>query len=205
MNKYKLSIISNILIIIFEVIGFIYAIIDMHKALFLYYTQDSNLFLLIATCFYLYFLIKTQRNKMKIPPWITSLKYGAVVSVSVTFIIVITVLAPASENGYYFMLLDRSMLFHHTICPILAILSFIFLERHDLKHHKQVIRSLLFTLIYAIIILYLNIAKIIVGPYPFLHVYQQPIWLSILWVFIIFFGTYVIAYGLKILHNEFNN
>lgn len=86
------------------------------------------------------------------------------------------------------------MLYHHTLCPILAILSFVFVEKYE---NLNTIHGLYFTIIYAIIMISLNVLKVVEGPYPFLLVYKQPIIHSIIWTVIIFAITYAIALILK--------
>ena len=86
------------------------------------------------------------------------------------------------------------MLYHHTLCPVLAIISFVFLERYENLH---AIQGLYFTAIYGIIMISLNILKIVEGPYPFLLVHNQPIIHSIIWTVLIFAITYAIALILK--------
>ncbi len=86
------------------------------------------------------------------------------------------------------------MLYHHTLCPILAILSIAFLEKYDGINATQ---GLYFTIIYAIIMITLNVLKIVEGPYPFLLVYKQPVIHSIIWTILILAITYAIALILK--------
>jgi len=61
------------------------------------------------------------------------------------------------------------------------------------------------TIIYAIISIILNILKVMDGPYLFLHVYNQPIYASVLWIIGILGGAYLIALGIKEIKKEFIN
>jgi hypothetical protein len=87
------------------------------------------------------------------------------------------------------------MLFTHTLCPLLALASFALLE-HDRVSSKDIPAAMIFTLAYATIMIILNIAKVVVGPYPFLMVYNQPIWASILWCVGILGGAAVLTWGI---------
>lgn len=193
MNNRKIVIGSNILIIFFEIIGFILAINSFSYNIFEYYTQDSNLLVLISSILYLIYIIS---NK-KVPYFIELLKYTSVVSITVTFMVVITILSWTMEDGFVTMLFKDSMLFHHTICPILTIITFIFFEKHNFNSYKDTIRTLYFTIIYATILVILNIFKVIEGPYPFLMVYNQSVFISILWTIIILGMTLIISILLK--------
>lgn len=67
--------------------------------------------------------------------------------------------------------------------------------QHDLKKNMAAV-SLTPTIIYAIISTSLNIAKMMHGPYSFLYVYEQPIWMSVMYVFLIIGIAYLIGWGL---------
>lgn len=190
MNTRKLQIIINILIIILEIIGFVLVINQIGVKSLEYYTEDSNFLLLLSSILFLVYLSLDK----EFPSWLQSFRFIAIVSTTLTFIIVITVLSWTTDLGLYYLLFGDSMLYHHTLCPILAIISFICIEKYD---NLNALHGLIFTLIYGIILLPLNILKIVEGPYPFLMVYNQPILQSILWIIIIYAITYAIALILK--------
>ena len=189
MNSRNITITINIAIVIFEIIGFILVFNELGINSLEYYTEDSNLLLLISSSIFLIFLLK---NK-ELPPWFKSLRYAAIVSTTLTLIIVLTVLSWTTDLGLYHLLFGGSMLYHHTLCPVLAIISFL-IEKYD---ELNVIHGLYFTIIYATIMIVLNILKIVEGPYPFLLVYNQPVIHSILWTIVILAITYAIALILK--------
>ena len=85
------------------------------------------------------------------------------------------------------------MLYHHTLCPVLAIFAFM-IEKYD---ELNVIHGLYFTIIYVIIMISLNILKIVEGPYPFLLIYKQPVIHSVIWTIVILAITYAITLILK--------
>ena len=189
MNSRNVNITINLLIIILEIIGFILVFNELGIASLEYYTEDSNLLLLISSSIFLIFLLK---NK-ELPSWFKSLRFTAIVSTTLTLIIVLTVLSWTTDLGLYHLLFGGSMLYHHTLCPILAIFSFS-IEKYD---ELNVIHGLYFTIIYAIIMISLNILKIVEGPYPFLLIYNQPVIHSVIWTIVILAITYAIALILK--------
>ena len=192
MENKKIALILNLSIIILSIIGFKLAFETIGIETFTYYTEDSNLLLLIASCIFSIYLF----FDIDIPNWLKDLKYTATVSVTITLLVVLFVLSWMLPNGLIYLLTYKSMLYHHTLCPILAIISFICFENYNLKE-TRIIKSLYFTAIYAIILISLNILKIVNGPYPFLKVYMQPFWISIMWIVVIFGFAYIIAYILK--------
>lgn len=183
----NINIIINLLIVILEIIGFVLVFKELGITSLEYYTEDSNLLLLLSS---IIILIYISKNK-ELPLWFKSFRYIAIVSTTLTLIIVLTVLSWTTDFGLYYLLFHESMLYHHTLCPVLAILSFVFVERYDNLH---TIHGLYFTVVYGIIMIILNALKIVEGPYPFLLVHNQPI---IIWTALIFAITYAIALILK--------
>ena len=173
-----------------EIIGFILVIQDYGIYNLEYYIELSKFLLLLSSILILIYLTT---NK-ELPSWLKSFRFIAVVSTTLTFIIVLTVLSWASEMGLYTLLFYRGLFYHHTICPILAIISFSLIEKYD---NLKAIQGTYFTIIYALILIPLNILKIVNGPYPFLRVYEQPFLQSIFWIIIIFAIGYLIAFILK--------
>ena len=71
MNKKKVSLLLNILIVILEIIGLIINYKTMNRISIEYYTIDSNI---LALCSSLIFIIYLLTNK-KIPRWLSLFKY----------------------------------------------------------------------------------------------------------------------------------
>ena len=186
----NINITINLLMVILEIIGFVLVFKELGIASLEYYTEDSNLLLMISSIILLIYISKNKEQ----PSWFKSFRYIAIVSTTLTLIIVLTVLTWTTDLGLYYLLFHESMLYHHTLCPVLAVLSFIFVERYD---NLQTIHGIYFTAIYGIIMISLNALKIVEGPYPFLLVHNQPIIHSIIWTVLIFAITYVIALILK--------
>ncbi len=193
-NKKKLAILCNFLIIIFEMIATVMSIQNSGLYMFAFYTQDSNFFALFASIAYLVYVFVNANEEKMMPRWITDVKYMSVCCVMLTFIVVITILSPMTEGGYRLMLFGGSMLYMHLLCPLIAFVSFVFLEEdHQILGHTMHI-AFIPTAVYAVLIIILNILRVIVGPYPFLRVYQQPVYMSILWSLIILGAAYLFSY-----------
>lgn len=203
-NKLKkfLAVIINISIIMMELYAFIVCLKNDGISCFKYYTQDSNLFLMFASIIYTIYTI-TDKDDKQLPHWITLLKYSATVCVATTFLVVITILAPIM-GGYKVMVIDGTMKFHHLICPILALITFIFLEKHELNVKKDALLAMIFTVAYGIVAVSLNIFKIMDGPYPFLKVYEQSLLMSIMWVILMNGSTYLLNISIGYLNNYLN-
>lgn len=99
----------------------------------------------------------------------------------------------------HFMLVDGSMLYHHLLCPILVFISFVWLDPLRPMAKKDTLAVLVPTLIYAGIMIVLNLLQLADGPYSFLRIAQQPWFASVLWMGLILGGAYGIAWILRVL------
>ncbi len=186
-NRQVYSLIFNIAIVIMEIIGLILSIQQHGLDLFQFYTQDSNLLAMVASAIcVVYTALGLKNGTTALPEWVKSLKYMATCCLAITFVVTVCVLSPlAGPGAWKFMLFSGSMLYHHLLCPVAAFVSFVFLETDPVLSKKHIYYALAPTFLYAVITTTLNIARVMVGPYPFLMVYQQPWYISILWIFII--------------------
>lgn len=196
------SLLINLVIIVLEVIGLVLSIQGMGWGLFEYYTQDSNILGLIACLIYAGYTIAALRRGESCPPvWVKRLKYIATCCLMVTFIVVITVLAP-TMGGYGTLLFDGAMLYHHTLCPLLALLGLLLFEGEPKLERRDALYALIPTALYAIVAIILNLLHVIDGPYPFLKVNSQPVWMSIMWAAVILGGAYGVAWLVRVGSNR---
>ena len=65
-----------------------------------------------------------------------------------------------------------------------------------------VVVQFIFTIAYAIVFITLNILKVYEGPYPFLMVYKQPVYMSIVWFILIVGGAFGIGKGIMWIKNR---
>ena len=99
--------------------------------------------------------------------------------------------------NYGYLLFSNELLYHHLLCPLLCIISFIFFDKVETYKIFDNVIATSVTIFYGIILITLNILKILEGPYPFLKVYNQPIYISIFWIILILGITYIIALVLR--------
>ena len=197
MEKRNAGIVLSVIIIILEIIALIvcYNSFGINLA---YYTIDSNIFLLISTILYLI----TINN---VPKIVQLLKYSSTLSVFITFLVVVFVLYPMYDFNFQFMFLNGPNLYMHVLCPLLAVISFIFFDSNEIENSlKNNLRSLYFTIIYAIILISLNILNVVSGPYPFLKVNQQSPLMSVFWIVLILGGALILSKVLLFL-KDMNN
>lgn len=167
-----------------------------HELVFTMYTELSNMFnvavcALVALCQLLDLF-----TGRELPRWVKQLKFWSTSCLTMTFLTVVFILAPMYEdgNGWYIMLCTSSMLYHHLLNPLAAIFSFVLLERSPHLPRSTVKWALLPTVLYGGIILWLNIQRVVDGPYPFMKVYDQSVQASVLWCIAILLMNYFYAW-----------
>lgn len=154
----------------------------------IFYTQLSNMTALLSAVL----LLVTGGGAFA-----AGLRYLAVCMLIMTFLVTVCVLVPAVKD-VHMLLLSRTGFFLHVVCPLLNTVSYILLENHVSAAWIGV--PPLLTLTYGLIMIWLNIKKVVVGPYPFFMVYRQTKTATVLWVIVLFAviagisgGVYAIA------------
>ena len=194
-KKRIIAIICNCILVIFEIIGLWLCMNDGGVYNFIYFTVLSNVITMIVSAIYLIVCFVNGIYTENLPKWLRWIRYMATNCLALTFIIVITVLIPmGAKDGLIDDLLIRGpQLFHHILCPIISFLSFCIVEEGNITKRDIWIATFP-TILYAIILTFLNVIKVVEGPYPFLLVYDQPFYLSVIW-FILIVG---ISFGLPL-------
>ena len=162
-----MGIIANILIVIMEIIAFRISFRRIRWEMFIYYTELSNLITLISSVAYLL-------SKGNAP----ALRYLSAVELTMTFLITLCVLIPMGGDFKELMLQDNG-LYHHTLVPVLSLISYLFWEPHSSLWLLPVI----LTVLYGLTMMFLNVVGKIDGPYPFLRIRHQSRIASALWFF----------------------
>ena len=149
--------------------------------IFTYYTEISNLITLISAVVALvYIILKFKSSELEFPKWLSSLRFLSATMLLLTMLITIFVLVPYSPHLKDSLLFSGYGLYHHTIAPILTIVSYILLEPHSNKK-KIMFLPLIATLIYGVTMIILNILGKVSGPYFFLKVHNQAVSTTVIW------------------------
>ncbi len=171
----------NIAIIILEIVGLIITYRQVGWKMFIYYTILSNSLALIASILYL----------MKHPAS-AEIRYMATCMLAMTFLIALFVLSPVS-GSVKAQMVDGNGLYHHTLCPILSLFSYVFFERHSSVWLLPVAASV----IYGLLMIYLNCLGKMRGPYHFFEIESQGIKKTALWVVILILVISSISLGVS--------
>lgn len=160
------------------------------EQMFIFYTEDSNILSACICAMVAVGQLVCIFTGRELPRWLHTLKYIATCCLTMTFLTVVFVLGPMYEdgNGWYIMLFTGSMLYHHFLNPVVAMVSFLLFEREPRLPLASVPLALVPTIVYGVYDLWGNITGRIDGPYPFMRVYDQTIQESLMW-FAIILGT----------------
>ena len=174
-----MGIIANILIIIMEIIAFRISFKRIRWEMFIYYTELSNLITLISSAAYLL-------TGEKAAP----LRYLSACGLTMTFLVTLCILVPMG-GGFRKLMLEENGLYHHTLVPVLSVLSYVLWEDHSTLWLLPVV----LTIVYGLTMMYLNVIGKMDGPYPFLRVRHQSRRATILWFFALIGVITAISFG----------
>ncbi len=194
----KISIIINIIIVIVELLALKISYGYDNRVMIEFYTIDSNILALISSILYLIYAFRGE----KVSFVSRILKYVSTVCLLITFIVVIFILLPMVNFNFRYILLDGAMFYHHVLCPILSFITFIWFDDLGNFDKKDYYYPVITTLAYAFTLIMLNLLVIVDGPYPFLKVYNQSIFSSLIWFTLIIFICYLISRFVLKLKNQ---
>lgn len=164
-----------------------------------FYTQLSNLLALFVSLAYVIEAVpRLKKGKTAPSGAVRALGYAAVCMLTVTFLVVLFILPGMTKaGGLKHLLFYGSMLYMHFLCPAISLLGFLLFEKEPPLTNKHLLIALMPTFLYAAVTITLNLLKLMHGPYPFLYVYEQPVYMSVIWFLIVVGGAVAIAWILK--------
>ncbi len=164
------SIILNIIIIILEIRALTLCFPERKLKMLIFYTQISNM---ITTVSSVMLLIAGQQD------FVTPVRYLGTCMMVMTFFVTVCVLVPMGGDPKM-LLWSKSGLILHILCPALTTVSFLFFEKQ--VGWEMLLLPVGVTLAYGLIMIILNAARLVEGPYPFFWVYKQTVSKTILWI-----------------------
>ena len=158
----------NLLIILLELVG-LYQVRDrLNWKIFAFYTQLSNLIAFISSIWFVC-------SGRAVPA-----RYLSTCMLTMTLCVTVFVLIPMGGKAQK-LLFSGNGLYHHTLCPLISLLSYAFFEEH-VQGSIWLLFPASVTLVYGLIMLWLNARRIVEGPYPFFKVYRQTPQATFLWM-----------------------
>lgn len=178
----------NVLFMFLEVIALAWTMGQFMLESFIYYTILSNLFALIVSIIYFYY-----SYQKKIPKVINILRLSSVLSLAVTFLVSLFILLPSFDFNFKLMYGGMN-LFLHFVCPVLLLVIYLIYDKKNKLTKKDIMLANMLTFVYGAVMVPLNILKVVEGPYPFLMVYKQSIFMIIIWLIVIVGGTTLLGF-----------
>ena len=169
-----------VLILVLEVKGLSLSLSERKWRALVFYTQLSNV---VTTVSALLLVLFGQ------PLWVTVLRYVGTCLLVMTFFVTTCVLIPMGGDPKH--LLTGNGLFLHVLCPAVSAVSYIFFERHC----GMVWLPAAVTLVYGLLMLYLNGIRKVDGPYPFFRVHDQTPARTVLWMAVLLTAVTGISAG----------
>ena len=221
-TKLMTALVLNVLVIVLEVAGLATCWGCGFGRFFEFYTDDSNVLALVSSiCYVVAAVLYLKDPEREIPHWVKVLRFCGSAVLMVTFLVVAFVLAPMAGMGgmgdmggietgstgllagYRLMAWMNEFKYFHLFCPLLSLVSFIFFEDGKWLRKADIPYTWIFTLIYGVILVILNIVGVVSGPYPFLMVRENPIFVSVLSVIGIFALIAFLGWALWKLNRKF--
>ncbi|MBR2521297.1 MAG: hypothetical protein IKE62_03835 [Oscillospiraceae bacterium] len=161
------------IVLIMEIRGFTLCPRGRIWAAVIFYTLLSNLITSVSA---LLIVILGQRQML------SSLRYLSTCMLIMTFLVTVCVLVPMGGDPKK-LLFSGNGLYHHLLCPVVSSVSYILAERH--APGGLVWLPVSFTLVYGLIMLFMNAKGIVDGPYPFFRVRHQSATATVLWTVVL--------------------
>ena len=149
-----------VIVLLLEARGLSLSVSDRKWRILIFYTQLSNL---ITTVSALLLVVLGQSV------WVTTLRYLSTCMLVMTFFVTTCVLIPMGGDPKK-LLWSGNGLYHHVLCPILSTISYVFAERHS----GMIWLPVIVTLVYGLVMLYLNGIRKVDGPYPLIECGRLP-------------------------------
>lgn len=180
----KLALGSNILLIVLAGLGLYFSIVD--KNAFLYYSDNAGMFALSSSIIYVIIVLaKKEPNFLCL-----ALRYVSTACLVLTLVGTFYVATTTGEN-YLDSFIKGSHLFNNLLCPIVSFVSFTMFEGdRRLNKKKTIWYALIPTVIYGIIMLVCNVSNTFTGPYSFMMINDNPVYVTV----IVFVVTIILNY-----------
>ena len=180
----KLALGSNILLIVLASLGLYFSIVD--KNAFLYYSDNAGMFALSSSIIYVIIVLaKKEPNFLCL-----ALRYVSTTCLVLTLVGTFYVATTTGEN-YLDSFIKGSHLFNNLLCPIVSFVSFTMFEGdRRLNKKKTIWYALIPTVIYGIIMLVCNVSNTFTGPYSFMMINDNPVYVTV----VVFIVTIILNY-----------
>ena len=208
-NKLKLALALNIVLTLLEINILCYRILTAGMEVvvlrFQYFSYYSNFLILISSIAMIGSLVYQIRGKReRISYGVRLMRYMSVSAEVLTTFVVVLFLLPLSGFSYASrVLFDGAHFLEYIVCAVLAFVSFVMLGDLDDFGRRETVTACIPLLLYSVVMIILNAAGVVDGPYVFLRVRSQSVGMTIFWFIICNAISYIVAFSLlTIAHME---
>ena len=174
----------HIVLLILEIIGYQRSSLKYSWKALVFYTQISNLMTAISSVLVVIF---------GHAEYVTAFRFISCCFMCMTFFVTTCILIPMGGD-FRSLLFKGTGLYFHLLCPVISVVSYLFLEDHADKPFIFV--SAFLTLIYGIVMVILNKNDIVEGPYPFFMINKMGTRKTVIWLIVLFVAISFIRWGL---------
>lgn len=172
------KIITSIIIKLIAILSSIYGIIKTYYGpfSFTYFTTLSNVFITVVL---IPFLIKDililNNKKIEFKNYLYIIKFLATISITLTFFVFMTILAPTLDGGFInaYLSYGGGSFFVHFLTPVLAIIDFLFFDKEYKSKNIHSVYAVIPPLLYVLFIVIVSSLGLRWGtmsaPYNFLN------------------------------------
>ncbi len=193
------AIILNVLTVAMELAWILIYKERMKLEMLTMFTNLSNLVCAVSCILYVVYASRKIDKGKEIPSWLVTFRFLSTVCMvmtSLTVGLILSFMESPFPEGHIRLMLSGYLLFVHTICPILSSVSFLFFEKDTFPFKwRTVLKGMIPVVGYAVVSVLMNLFRLWDGPYPFLKVYDQPIWMSFAWLLILMGAGFVFSLG----------
>lgn len=208
-NKLKLALAVNIVLTLLEINILCYRILTagMEEVVlrFQYFSYYSNFLILISSITLVIALSLQLAGRIdRVSYTVRLLRYMSVSAEVLTTFVVVFFLLPLSGFSYASrVLFDGAHFLEYIVCAVLAFVSFVMLGDLDDFGRRETVTACIPLLLYSVVMIILNAAGVVDGPYVFLRVRSQSVGMTIFWFIICNAISYIVAFSLlTIAHME---
>ena len=201
-----LAVVLNTLSVLGEIAWLVIYRNSLRWGMMIMFTNESNFLSAGASLIYVICAIRKLKTGKEIPKWVVTYRFIGCVCMVMTCLTIALILSPMAgpfPQGYVDLMFSKYLFWTHTFCPLTTAISFLFFEKETFPFaQKKVLLGMTPVVLYAIVSTLMNLLRLWDGPYPFLRVYDQPVWMSVLWFFLLVGAGWLFSFLVVLLRSR---
>ena len=200
------AVLCNLALVLMECIAFaaLWRAHPVFRDQVIFYTNLSNFLTLLCSALFVLSGTASLFGDGRMPHGIEVFRLVCTVQLYITWLVIFVGAVPlffSSGPGSLAAMYGGSMFVMHFLAPVVSLVSFVFLEGTPRLTRRDAFLGVLPTYLYTLVLVPLNAFGVVEGPYPFLQVDTNPLWLSLVYAVLFLPGDYLVSLCGKWLHN----